>query len=239
MTETEARKIDTRTDKPSVFIVIPAYNEESVIAGVIHDIRRAGYENILVVDDGSKDATYEKAKEAGVIALRHRLNRGKGAATKTGIEAAKLENADIIVTMDGDGQHNPEDIARLIEPIKKNHCDVVLGTRLKNPEGMPTYKIVHNWIGNAIVWYLYGLWVSDSQSGFRAYSRHAAEVINTKTDRYEYDSEVIREIYKYKLTFEEIPIEVRYTEYSMGKATKQSLANGIKTLYRMIFHILK
>ena len=237
--EIDIRETVVREDVPSVFIVIPAYNEETVIASVIGEIRRAGYENILVVDDGSKDATYEKAKETGVITLRHRLNRGKGAATKTGIEAAKLEGADIIVTMDGDGQHSPADIERLIVPIRDGHCDVVLGTRLKNPEGMPKYKIVHNWIGNAIVWYLYGLWVSDSQSGFRAYSRHAAEVINTRTDRYEYDSEVIREIYKYKLTYQEVPIEVRYTEYSMGKATKQSLANGIKTLYRMIFHILK
>ena len=85
-------------DRPSVWIVIPAYNEEKVIGDVIAAIRQAGYGNILVVDDGSKDATNEKAKETGVIALRHRLNRGKGAATKTGIEAAKLEGADIIVT---------------------------------------------------------------------------------------------------------------------------------------------
>ncbi len=225
--------------EPNTWIIIPAYNEASVIADVISDVRNAGYANILVIDDGSKDTTYDTAKKTGIVALKHRINRGKGAATKTGIEAAKLMGADIIVTMDGDGQHNPDDIARLIEPIKRNHCDVVLGSRLKNPEGMPWYKILHNHIGNAIVWFLYGLWVSDSQSGFRAYSRHAAEVINTKTDRYEYDSEVIREIYKYKLKFKEIPIEVRYTEYSMGKATKQSLANGIKTVYRMLFHMLK
>ena len=220
-------------EKPNIWIVIPAYNEVKVIADVITDIRQAGYGNILVVDDGSKDATYDTAKATGIITLRHRINRGKGAATKTGIEAAKLMKADVIVTMDGDGQHNPDDIARLTGPILKNHCDVVLGSRLKNPEGMPWYKILHNHIGNAVVWFLYGLWVSDSQSGFRTYSRHAAEVINTKTDRYEYDSEVIREIYRYKLKYREIPIEVRYTEYSMGKATKQSLGNGIKTLYRM------
>lgn len=224
---------------PSIWIVIPAYNEESVIKDVINDLRSAGYENILIVDDGSADKTFEQAKKTGVVTLRHRLNRGKGAATKTGIEAAKLKGADIIVTMDGDGQHNPDDIARLVEPIEENHCDVVLGTRLKNPEGMPWYKIIHNRIGNAIVWYLYGLWVSDSQSGFRAYSRHAAKTIDTKTDRYEYDSEVIREIYKYKLKYKEVSIEVRYTEYSMGKATKQNFTTGIKTLYRMLFHILK
>ncbi|MGB5018293.1 MAG: glycosyltransferase family 2 protein, partial [Candidatus Moraniibacteriota bacterium] len=193
---------------------------------------------IIVVDDGSTDDTFERAKETGVTTLRHRLNRGKGAATKTGIEAAKLKGADIIVTMDGDGQHSPEDIARLIEPIRRNHCDVVLGSRLLNPQGMPKYKIWHNKIGNIITWYLYGLYVTDSQSGFRAYSRHAAELINTRTDRYEYDSEVIREIYTYKLKYKEVPIAVRYTEYSMGKVHKQSLWNGIKTLYRMIWNLI-
>ena len=220
------------------FIIVPAYHEAAVIQSVIAEIRAAGYQNIIIVDDGSQDTTFEKAKATGVIALRHRLNRGKGAATKTGIEAAKLLGADIIVTLDGDGQHNPTDITRLIEPIEKNHCDVVLGTRLKNPEGMPWYKILANKIGNFVTWYFYGLYVSDSQSGFRAYSRHATELINTKTDRYEYDSEVIREIYLYKLKYMEIPIQVRYTEYSMGKIHKQSFANGLKTLYKIIWNLI-
>ncbi|MDP2630021.1 MAG: glycosyltransferase family 2 protein, partial [Candidatus Uhrbacteria bacterium] len=202
------------------------------------EIRAAGYNHIIIVDDGSQDDTFEKAKATGVITLRHRLNRGKGAATKTGIEAAKLLGADIIVTMDADGQHDPKDIARLIEPIEKNHRDVVLGTRLKDSKGMPRYKVWQNKIGNLVTWYFYGLYVSDSQSGFRAYSRHAAELINTKTDRYEYDSEVIREIYLYKLTYVEIPIQVRYTEYSMGKIHKQSFENGLKTLYKIIWNLI-
>lgn len=222
-----------------MWIVIPAYNEEKVIQDVIREIQAAGYKNIIVVDDGSADRTYAKAKEIpGVIALKHPINRGKGAATKTGIEAAQMLEAGIIVTMDGDGQHNPEDIARLIEPIKSNHCDVVLGTRLIDPKGMPRHKILANWVGNAVTWYFYGLWVSDSQSGFRAYSRHASELINTKTDRYEYDSEVIREIYTYKLKYKEVPIEVRYTDYSMGKIHKQSFVNGLKTLYKIIWNIV-
>ena len=179
----------------TTFIVIPAYHEATVIQEVITDIRNTGYHNIIVVDDGSADDTFERAKEAGAIVLRHKLNRGKGAATKTGIEAAKLLDADIIVTLDGDGHHDPDDIDRLVEPIRKNRCDVALGTRLKNPAGMPWYKIWHNRIGNIITWYLYGLYVTDSQSGFRAYYRHAAELINTRPHRYEYDSEDIRAIY--------------------------------------------
>ncbi len=223
----------------NIWIVVPAYNEEKVIASVIHEIRSAGYSNIIVVDDGSQDHTYNKTKEiTGIVALRHAINRGKGAATKTGIEAAKQKGAEIIVTMDGDGQHDPRDIKNLIHPIREHEYDVVLGSRLINCKGMPWYKILHNRIGNILVWYIYGLYVTDSQSGFRAYSHHATEVINTKTDRYEYDSEVIREIYLYKLKYKEIAIAVRYTDYSMSKLHKQNLVNGIKTLYRMIWRLI-
>ncbi len=222
-----------------IFIVIPAFNEAQIIQSVIKEIQSAGYQNIIVVDDGSTDDTQKQAaKLIGEKALRHKINRGKGGATKTGIEAAKIFDAEIIVTIDGDGQHDPKDIGKLTEPIIKNHCDVVLGTRLINSSGMPYYKIIANHIGNFFTWLLFGLWVTDSQSGFRAYSRHAAELINTKSDRYEYDSEVIREIHLYKLSYKEIPIAVRYTAYSMGKTQKQGFINGLKTLYKMIWNII-
>jgi len=221
-----------------VFIVIPAYNESEVIQGVIGEIQASGYQDIIVVDDGSADDTKKKASEKDVFVLRHKINRGKGAATKTGIEGAKMLGADVIVTMDGDGQHDPEDIKNLISPILNEECEVVLGTRLKNPKGMPWYKIIQNKIGNVLTWYRFGLWVTDSQSGFRAYSRNAAEVINTRGDRYEYDSEVLREIYIYKLKFKEIPIKVRYTQYSMGKIQKQGFVNGVITLYKMFWKLI-
>lgn len=226
-------------DSKNIFIVIPAFNEESVIQNIIGEIKSKGYENIIVVDDGSKDKTYQKAKEInGITVLKHKINRGKGAATKTGIEAAKILGSDIIVTMDGDGQHAPEDIEKIIKPILEKKCEVVLGSRLKNPDGMPFYKRLHNRIANLITWYLFGLWVTDSQSGFRAYSRKAADLINTRADRYEYDSEVIREIYIYKLTFKEIPIKANYTEYSKSKPEKQNLFNGFKTLYKMFWKLI-
>lgn len=216
-----------------IFIVIPAFNEEKVIGSVVQDIKAAGYENIIVVDDGSEDKTYQEAKRVRVVVVKHFLNRGKGAAVKTGIETAKILEADVIVTMDGDGQHNPQDISKMLKLVGEGY-DAVLGTRLKDPEGMPFYKIIANYIGNFFTWVIYGLWVTDSQSGFRAYSKKAIDLIDTKTDRYEYDSEVIQEIYRHKLKYTEIPIEVRYTQYSMGKKQKQNLKNGIKTLIKML-----
>jgi glycosyltransferase involved in cell wall biosynthesis len=222
-----------------IFIAIPAYNEEGVIKDVIHETRKAGYTNIIVVDDGSSDETFERARELiEGKALRHRINRGKGTATKTAIEAAKLLGADIIVTMDGDGQHDPEDIQALIAPIIEGKAEITLGTRLISPDGMPFHKIIANKIGNAFTWYLFGLWVSDSQSGFRAYSINATNLIETKADRYEYDSQVIREIYLRKIKYKEVPIKVRYTRYSMGKNQKQGFANGLKTLYKMIWNLI-
>lgn len=215
-------------------MVIPAYNESSVIQDVITEVNAAGYENIIVIDDGSTDETFENASEKpGVVALKHFLNRGKGAAVKTGIEAAKILGAEIVATMDGDGQHNPQDIRKMIKLIESGY-DVILGTRLKNPQGMPGYKIAANHIGNFFTWAVYGLWVTDSQSGFRVYSKKALDLIDTRTDRYEYDSEVIREISRHKLKYAEVPIEVRYTEYSMNKLQKQNLKNGLKTLIKMM-----
>jgi len=219
---------------PTTFIVIPAFNEEQVIAEVLRGLRGAGYPQVIVVDDGSADATSQRAREAGAtVVLQHFLNRGKGAAAKTGIEAAKRLGADAVVTLDGDGQHDPADIARMLRLLGEG-WDVVLGSRLKDPRGMPRWKILANIAGNVFTWALHGLWVTDSQSGFRAYSRRALELIDTRTDRYEYDSEVIREIRRHHLRFVEIPIAVIYTEYSMGKADKQGLKNGLKTLVRML-----
>ncbi|MEW6387037.1 MAG: glycosyltransferase family 2 protein [Thermodesulfobacteriota bacterium] len=216
-----------------LYIVIPVLNEGQVIQDVLREIKETGYHRIIVVDDGSKDDSSGKAKEMGAVVLKHIINRGKGAAVKTGIEAAKILKADMVVTMDGDGQHNPQDIDKMIRHLEQG-TDVVLGSRLLNAEGMPTHKWISNHLGNFFTWLIHGLWVTDSQSGFRAYSRKALNVIDTKTDRYEYDSEIISQISKHQLKYAEVPVDVRYTEYSMGKKHKQNLKNGIKTLIKMI-----
>lgn len=219
----------------NIWIVIPAYNEAGKISAVVREVRESGYQNIVVVDDGSQDNTKQVAQLAGAICLRHRLNRGKGAATKTGIEAAKLQGADTVVTMDGDGQHSAADIKQLIAPIKIGACDVVLGTRCLTPAAMPAHKVLANHIANVITWLFCGVHVRDSQSGMRAFSRLAADLINTRSDKYEYESEVIREMAAHRLRYQEVAIDVRYTPYSMSKPHKQSTLNGIKTVSRMFW----
>jgi UDP-N-acetylglucosamine---dolichyl-phosphate N-acetylglucosaminyltransferase len=219
-------------------IVIPVYNEAKVIGEVIEGVRAQGFEHIVVVDDGSKDDSFVVASAHDVLTLRLKINRGKGAAVKTGIMAANLLDADVVVTMDGDGQHDPADIRPLITPILTDQSDVVLGSRLLNREEMPFIKTIANRIGNLFTWLFYGLLVSDSQSGFRAYSRYAALIIDTKADKYEYDSKVIREIKNNRLRFAEVPVHTRYTEYASGKKNKQGFINGLITLYRMIWKLI-
>jgi glycosyltransferase involved in cell wall biosynthesis len=224
----------------NTYIVLPAYNEGKVIKEVITDIQKEGYKNIIVIDDGSLDDTYSRAKSTGVIVLKHPINRGKGAATQTGIDTAKLLNADIIVTMDSDGQHNPKDIKKLIQPILDGKADVVIGSRMLNTKGMPKSRIVMNKIANIVTYIFFGILVSDSQSGFRAYNRKAYTNVYTYMDRYEFESEMLGQIKNAKLRIKEVPIKVIYTDYSknkykhMSKFSAQGLTNGVKMVIRLI-----
>lgn len=228
----------------NTYIVLPAHNEDKVIKNTIKDIKKEGYKNIIVVDDGSTDNTYTEAISEEVITVQHPINRGKGAATQTGIDAAKLLNADIIVTMDSDGQHNPKDIQKLIEPIRKGEAGVVIGSRfLEKSKNMPRSRIIMNKIGNIVTWIFFRAMSSDSQSGFRAYSKKAANSVYSYMDRYEFESEMLGHIKAAKLKVAEVPIEVIYTDYSLNKykghkITGQGLSNGIKMVMRLIEHTL-
>lgn len=222
----------------AVYIVIPAYNEEAAIGEVIDNVLKEGFSSIIVVDDGSSDNTAAVATKSSALTLRHKINRGKGAATRTGIEAALSLGAEIVVTIDADGQHNPKEIKQLIQPILDNTCDVVLGSRQFANTQMPAYKILHNKMANIITTMYAKIHVQDSQSGFRAYSKHACMLLDTKSDSYEYESEIIRLIATHKLSYKEIPISTLYTDYSTGKLHKQDISNGIRTVYKMIWNIL-
>ncbi len=213
-----------------ILIGLPAYNEEKVISKVITDIKNEGYDNILVVDDCSADNTLNEALKNGAIGLRHEINRGAGGATATIIEYAKRNNYDILALMDSDGQHSPKDIKKLISNL--NGYDVIIGSRMINSKGMPIIRKILNSGGSFLTWLFFGLYVRDSQSGFKILNRKAIENISLTYDRFEFCSEMIGEIYKKKLRFKEIPIKVIYTKHSLAKG--QSLKNGIKMIMRFI-----
>lgn len=223
-----------------VYVIIPAFNESKAIGPVLDNIKTLGYSNIIVVDDGSKDDTYDIAQSKGVIALRHIINRGKGAATQTGLDASKLLGADYAVTIDADGQHDPAEIHSLLTPLLNGQYDVALGSRLLAKNGMPLSRKIANKIGNIITYIFYGIYVSDSQSGFRAYNKKALGAINTTFDRYEFESEVLHQIKIHNLQYIELPISVIYSKYSMNKwkdirdVPAQTFINGFKMVFKMI-----
>lgn len=220
--------------KNNFYIIIPAFNEKNVIREVLEEILKEGYKNIIVVDDGSGDGTGELAFQTGVIVLRHKINRGKGAAIKTGIEAAKQLNADVIITFDADGQHDPKDIKKMLVLIKKGY-DVILGSRFLKRQKIPLIKRTGNMVANLITYAFYGIWVTDSQSGLRAYSKRAFTSINSESDRYEFDTQVLRDIKKNHLLYKEIPMHVRYTAYSQNKQNRQNIVSAILTMIKVIF----
>ncbi|MDD2646647.1 MAG: glycosyltransferase family 2 protein [Patescibacteria group bacterium] len=225
-------------DNFKTIIVVPAYNEAIILEKVLSElVNYFNPQQIVVVDDGSSDETYLIAQKLGAHALQHSINRGAGAATKTGIVYAfNYLQADAIVTFDADGQHDHRDVQNLIQPIAERRADVVIGSRFLIKQDIPLLRIVANWLANLFTFLLFGLWVSDSQTGFKAISRLAWDKIEIHGDRFEFCSEIVAEIKKNKLKYVEIPVKVYYSKYSQSKG--QNFFVGFKTLIRIIVNSL-
>jgi len=226
--------------RKSVAVIMPAHNEAGVISSVISRIPPEidGMSVIaVVVDDGSTDGTAEAARRGGALVVRHLTNLGVGAATLTGFRAARMLNADIIVTMDSDGQHDPEEISSLVRCLVEGGFDVVIGSRILSPEGMPLSRIGANLLLNAITFVVYGKVVSDSQSGFKAVSRNALDRMKLKSSGYEICSEFIGEIHRNNLSYKSVPVRALYTRYSQRKG--QHFLNGINLILGMLTRLLR
>lgn len=199
------------------FVVLPAFNEARKIGEVVSELV-ASYRNVIVVDDGSDDATADEARAAGAVALRHVVNRGQGAALQTGIEFALRRGAEYVVTFDSDGQHQPSDIAALLEPLRAGRADVTLGSRFRGTtEAMPRAR---RWLLGAAVIFTRVVSranVTDTHNGLRAFTRAAAERIDIRLDRMAHASELLDQIVRAGWRYEEVPVHIRYTEYSRRK----------------------
>jgi len=214
-----------------IFAIIPAYNEETTIAEVLQHTKPF-VDGVIVVDDGSTDRTAEIARTAGVVVVSHVINRGLGASIGTGFATAQKLDVDAVVTLDADGQHDPAEIQKFIDAIEKG-ADVVIGSRmLTGFVGMPWYRRVAQILGNLVTFFLFGALVTDSQSGFRAFTKFALGKIQIKTNRMEVSSELIAEAKRHKLALVEVPIKAIYTDYSLSKG--QSFFVGIKTLLKLV-----
>ena len=172
-----------------------------------------------------------------LFVIRHISNRGGGAATKTGIEYAKLTGADTVVTFDADGQHDPYDIQKLIIPIIDKSADVVIGSRLKEKQKMPLDRFILNWFANLVTFILFGVASTDSQSGLRAFSKKATHLINFSGDRMDFSSEILLEAKKHDLKIIEVPTKAIYTSYSRAKGQKNT--NSLSILLRFLVKFLR
>ena len=222
-----------------VLVVIPAFNEATVIADVVKNAQKEfnKYKNakidILVVNDKSTDTTAFEAKKAGAKVISHILNTGAGGATLTGLSYAKQNNYDIVATMDADGQHLPKDVLNGIKQInEEQNADLLIGSRLINSAGMSKTKILGNKGLSTITQMLFGINVTDSQSGLRIYSKNALNNLGWKSSGYEFCSEMIWRAKQANLQVSEYPIKAIYTDYSRGKG--QNNWNAINIIKQLV-----
>jgi len=221
----------------SAYIVIAAYNEGNRISAVIRDLKKAGQRNIVVVDDCSRDNTFESAKKAGAIVLRHILNRGQGAALRTGIEYSLEKGADYIVTFDADGQHRTEDLNAMMAPVINGEVDITVGSRFLEKTEVPLARKILLKGSVFIIWLFYGIKMTDAHNGFRVLSRKAAEKIEITQDRMAHASEIIGEIKRKKLRYKEVPVVIRYSEETLRKG-HGNIFQAFKVLWNMVMEKL-
>lgn len=236
-----------------VIAIIPAYNEEKTISQVIQETKP--YVNqIVVVDDGSVDQTNELAIQEGVVVLKHLINRGQGAALRTGMEYIQMldvrcQMSDIVIVhIDSDAQHHPEDIPKMIQPILEGKVEVTLGSRFLNKSykegGKKTKRVLDKKsqipLGRKILLkgaifinqIFTGKRLTDAHNGFRALSWKAANLIKINQDRMAHNSEIVQQIVKHNLKFQEVPIIVSYTKDSRLKG--QTWWDGFKIIRDLI-----
>jgi glycosyltransferase involved in cell wall biosynthesis len=186
-----------------IAIVIPAYNEEKTVSWVVEEAKRYG--KVIVIDDFSRDDTAMFAKKAGALVIRHAHNQGLGSSLRSGFKEALKTKADIIITLDGDGQHNPRDVPKFISAVN-NGYDFVLGERdLRN---YPLRKKFGNFFLNRVTNFISGTNLNDTESGFRAFKRIALKKLHLKARRYEIAVEIVFEVGRNNLRTKNIPIKV-------------------------------
>lgn len=207
-----------------IIAVVPCLNEEKFIGDVVARALKH-VDKVIVVDDGSTDATAAIAKKAGAAVISHHSRRGAGAATRSGFEAAIQRGADIVVTLDGDGQHNPAEIPLLLRPVLHDEADLVIGSRLvERATNIPVYRR----FGIDIITWMYNVGskvkVTDAQSGFRVHSRKLLESIAITRDDFSFSIEVLVQAREKGFHIEEVPISCLYHDQG---STSNPILHGL------------
>ena len=226
------------SQKIKLFVIIPAYNEapvvDTTIRSVMKTFKKQPYDtHVIVVDDKSSDNTSMRSVKAGAYVINHIINQGAGGATSTGLRYARQSNADFVITLDADGQHDPGDALTCLKQSILNGTDLMIGSRLLSKGGMSRVKLLGNRGLSFITWLLFRVSVTDSQSGLRVFSRRALDVLEWKSISYDFCSEMIWRAKQKGLSISEHPIRAIYTEYSSGKG--QSNWNGLNIVASLVY----
>lgn len=212
-------------------VIIPAYNEEVAIASIVKRSLRYA-DKVLVIDDGSADRTFQRASDAGAIVIKHYNNLGKGVSLKDAFEEVK--GFDIVVTIDGDGQHNPDEIPEIMRPIREGRADLVNGSRYLNgfEENTPAYRRIGQRVLDIATNITSGTHVTDSQSGFRAFSGKTISCFRFRDTGFGIESEMLADAAENNFRIVEVPITVRYDVEN--SSTKGPVTHGVGVLIKII-----
>ena len=222
----------------SIFVVIPAYNESRAIRSTVEPLIAHGY-TVVVVDDHSIDQTCAVLQKLPVYYLRHPINLGQGAALQTGMDFALQQEAEFIIHFDADGQHQAEDISRLLELLQCGQADVVIGSRFlrwEDQQEVPRFRQLFLRVAVLVNWLITGIRLTDAHNGFRALTRSAAQKISLHENRFAHASEILVQIRHAKLRYVECPTKIVYTNYS--KAKGQSLWNAFNIVVDLLLRRL-
>ncbi len=220
-------------DMDQYFVVVPALNEGDRVGGVIKKLQHSGFRNIVIVNDGSTDHTSQAIMEYdGVYELKHLVNLGPGASTMTGIRFALEKEAQFIATIDADHQSDPSEMMDLVRAMhEKSHADLIIGSRFLRKNDIPASRRFYNFIGNMISFLVTGLYVTDSQSGFKLMTKRFAEKLNIDYNGFEFCIDIIKKARMNRFKVAETPVSVSYTKETMAKG--QSFREGLMMLGRL------
>lgn len=211
--------------------IIPAYNEATRVGAVIRGARQY-VDEVIVVIDGSTDDSAAVAEAEGARVIVHPENCGAGAATMTGLEAARRLGYDIAVTIDADGQHATADIPKLIAALSAG-ADLAIANRFGGKKtSIPFIRRVFNGIGNIVTFFATGMWLPDTQCGFKAFGPRALRQVDLRMSGFEFCTEIIREAARFRWKVISVPSRVVYSEYTLAKG--QSFASGIHTAAKIL-----
>jgi glycosyltransferase involved in cell wall biosynthesis len=222
--------------RPKTIVAIPCYNEERHIGDVV-DGAKEYVDQVIVIDDGSSDTTAKVAETHGALVIRHKFNRGKGIAMNTAFEWAKENDVQALVLLDGDGQHEPADIALILKPVLEGEADVVVGSRfLSTKNRIPRYRTVGQHILTFATNLSSGLKLTDCQSGFRAFSARAIDALYfTRPKPGDVECEMQFLMSENHLRVVEVPITVNYN----GRAKRNPVVQGVGNLFAVLLLTLE